>query len=55
MMVAHCGGFRLPWLREGDDGGCWRRWMQVVNGGRSVVAVVTGVSPSWWLMVAAKA
>jgi len=29
--------------------------MQVVNGGRSVVAAVTGASPSWWLMVAARA
>jgi len=23
--------------------------MQVVDGGRSVVAAVTGASPSWWL------
>ncbi|QCE14305.1 hypothetical protein DEO72_LG11g1304 [Vigna unguiculata] len=49
MMVTHCGGFRLPWLREGDDEGCQRRWMQVVDGGRSVVAAVTGASSSWWL------
>jgi len=31
MMVAgSLRWFRLPWFREGDDGGCRRRWMQVV-------------------------
>ena len=31
VVVAGPGALQLlPWLREGDDGGCRRRWMQVV-------------------------